>query len=58
MVTIQPDVQASETVSVDNIKELKDAGYDFAQDVRFRRDIWYLEFSFKPNKNLNPITAI
>jgi len=49
MVTIQPDVQATDTVSLDNVKELYDAdpSYDFAKDVRFRRDIWYLEFSFK-----------
>jgi hypothetical protein len=50
LTTILPDVQASETVSEDNIKELKDAdpSFDFAQNVRFRRDIWYLELRFKP----------
>ena len=50
MVAIPPDVQASETFSVDNIMELAaaDASFEFAKDVRFRRDIWYLEFSFKP----------
>ncbi len=50
LVTIPPDVQATDTVSVDNLMELAaaDAGFNFAKDVRFRRDIWYLEFSFKP----------
>ncbi len=49
MVTIQPDVQATDTVSVDNVMELAaaDESFDFAKGVRFRRDIWYLEFSFK-----------
>ena len=48
--TIPPDVQATDTVSVDNLMELAaaDPSYDFAKDVRFRRDIWYLQFSFKP----------
>jgi hypothetical protein len=45
METIQPDVQATETVSVDNIMELP--SLDIAKEIRFRRDIWYLEFSFK-----------
>ena len=50
MVTIPPDVQATETVSVDNVMELAaaDASFKFAENIRFRRDIWYLEFSFKP----------
>jgi hypothetical protein len=50
MIDIPPDVQATDTVSVDNVMELAaaDASFDFAKDVRFRRDIWYLDFSFKP----------
>jgi hypothetical protein len=46
METIPPDVQASDTVSLDNVMELPD--FEFAKNIRFRRDIWYLEFSFKP----------
>ena len=51
METIPPDVQATDTVSVDDVMELAEADPSFgkfAKNVRFRRDIWYLEFSFKP----------
>lgn len=49
MVTIPSDIQATDTVSQTDVMELTraDAGFDFAKNVRFRRDIWYLEFSFK-----------
>jgi len=50
MTTIAPDAQANETVSLHNVMELAaiDSNFEFAKDVRFRRDIWALEFSFKP----------
>ena len=50
MVTIPPDIQATDTVSVGDVTELAEADPSFgkfAKGVRFRRDIWYLEFSFK-----------
>ena len=50
MRTIDPQMQPLETVSRHNVVELLavDPSYDFAKDVEFRRDIWALEFKFKP----------
>ncbi|MHB8899595.1 MAG: hypothetical protein ACYC6Y_12685 [Thermoguttaceae bacterium] len=50
MIDILPDVDATDTVSVDNLMELAaaDPSVHFTKDVRFRRDVWYLHFSFKP----------
>lgn len=50
MTRIPPDVRSEETVSPHDIVELVavDPKFDFAKDLRFRRDVWNLEFSFKP----------
>lgn len=50
MTTISPDLRVEETVSDHDIVELTavDPDFDFAKDIRFRRDVWGLEFSFKP----------
>jgi len=50
MESIDPAGLPEETVSRHDIIELLavDPGLDCAKDVAFRRDIWYLEFEFKP----------
>jgi hypothetical protein len=63
MITIPPEIEPEETVSTHNIVEIRgNVGlswkpnflaetrtlYDLSEDVKFRRDIWCLEFSFKP----------
>ncbi|MDD4269233.1 MAG: hypothetical protein PHN77_13485 [Thermoguttaceae bacterium] len=50
MTQIPPDLRLEETVSAHDIVELVavDPKFDFAKNLRFRRDIWCLEFSFKP----------
>lgn len=63
LTTIPPDVDEKDTVSVHDIIELRANSeldreiapmvksprlYDMAKDVDFRRDVWCLEFSFKP----------
>jgi hypothetical protein len=50
MVTIEPDLNVSETVSRHDVVEIlaTDAKYDWAKDAEFRRDIWGLQFRFKP----------
>lgn len=42
--------QPAETVSRHDVVELLavDPNYDFAKDIEFRRDIWSLDFHFKP----------
>lgn len=50
MRTVDPRRQPLEAVSRHDVVELLavDASYDFAKDVEFRRDIWALDFKFKP----------
>ena len=50
MATIQPRRQVKESVSRHDVVELLavDPSYEWAKDVPFRRDIWNLEFKFKP----------
>lgn len=50
MQTIDPKPEVQETYSRHNVVELLavDPSYDWAKDVSFRRDIWHLEFKFKP----------
>jgi hypothetical protein len=48
--TIPPDAQEEETYSRHDVVELLavDKGFDWSKDIAFRRDIWALEFTFKP----------
>lgn len=63
MNTIAPEIEPEETVSTHDIVEIRGnvdlswkpnflaetrTLYDISEDVKFRRDIWCLEFSFKP----------
>ena len=50
LVTIPPDLQAADTVSRHDVVELLavDQKFDWAKDVAFRREIFCLEFQFKP----------
>jgi hypothetical protein len=50
MRSVDNDVNVSETVSRHDIVELTavDPKFDWAKDIAFRRDIWTLEFKFKP----------
>ncbi len=50
METIEPDCRVAETVSRHDVVELLavDPKLDFAKNVPFRRDVWCLEFQFKP----------
>jgi hypothetical protein len=50
MTTIESEPQFDESHNRADIVELLavDADFDWAKDVRFSRDIWALEFSFKP----------
>jgi hypothetical protein len=49
-IAVDPQLQPEETVSRPDIVELLavDPNYDFAKGVFTRRDIWWLEFQFKP----------
>lgn len=46
MISIDPRVELSETVARHDVVELR--GFDWAKDIPFRRDIWFLQFKFKP----------
>ena len=50
MQSIDPELHEEETVSRHDVVELlaADEKLDFAKEVSFRRQIWYLEFKFKP----------
>ncbi len=50
LITIPPDLQVADTVSRHDVVELLavDPKFDWAKDVAFRRDIFCLEFQFKP----------
>jgi len=50
MKKVEPRAEVAESVSRHDVVELLavDPSLDFAKDVAFRRDIWYLEFQFKP----------
>jgi len=50
MLSVDPKTEVQETVSRHDVVELLavDPNYDWAKDVSFRRDIWHLEFKFKP----------
>ena len=50
MIAIEPDVDLGETVSRHDVVELLavDKNFSWAKDVDFRREIWALEFKFKP----------
>jgi hypothetical protein len=50
MKTVDPAVEAQETYTWHDVVELLalDANYDWAKDAAFRRDIWHLNFQFKP----------
>ncbi len=50
MRSVDNDSNVSETLSRHDVVELTavDPNFDWAKDVPFRRDIWHLEFKFKP----------
>jgi hypothetical protein len=50
MKAVDPQLHEAETVSRHNVVELVavDQSLDWAKNVPFRRQIWYLEFKFKP----------
>lgn len=50
MTTIEPDINFSETFQWSDIPSLvgEDGGNDWARDLFFNKEIWCLEFSFKP----------
>ena len=50
MITIKPDQQIGESFSRDDVHELVaiDPNLHVAKNVTFRRDIWALDFQFKP----------
>lgn len=50
MITVEPDLNVSETVARHDVVELLavDGKYDWAKDATFRRDVWGLQFQFKP----------
>jgi hypothetical protein len=50
MIKIEPDAQDSETVSQHDVVELLavDKNFDWAKKADFRREIWALQFEFKP----------
>jgi len=50
MISIDPGRQEDETFSRHDVVELTavDPDFNFAKQIPFRRDIWYLEFKFKP----------
>lgn len=54
MKSVDSDVNVSETVSRHDIVELTavDPSFDWAKNVAFRRDIWHLEFKFKPLRRM------
>lgn len=50
LITIPPDPQAADTVTRRDVVELLavDPKFDWAKDIAFRRDVFCLEFQFKP----------
>lgn len=50
LITIPPDLRAEDTVSRHDVVELLavDPKFDWAKDIAFRRDVFCLEFRFKP----------
>ena len=50
MQKVDPQRELEETFDTHDMVELLavDKGFDWAKDVTFRRDIWFLEFQFKP----------
>ena len=50
MKVVDPAVQQDETFAWQDATELlaADPSFDWAKNVGFRRDIWYLQFAFKP----------
>ena len=50
MITIDPNATPGQTVNWNDVVEILavDPKLDFAKDVPFRREIWALEFQFKP----------
>lgn len=54
MKTVDPDAGPAETVARHDIVELTavDPSYDWAKDIAFRRDVWHLEFKFKPLRRI------
>jgi len=50
MITIDPMRAMAESVSRHNVVELLavDPKFDWAKDIPFRRDVWVLDFKFKP----------
>ena len=55
MIAIDPDVDLGEIVSRHDVVELLavDKTFDWAKDVDFRREIWALEFKFKPMRMIS-----
>jgi len=54
MKSVDPQPEVAESFSRHDVVELLavDPGLDWAKDVPFRRDIWFLEFKFKPVRML------
>lgn len=50
MITIEPDVDLGDTVSRHDVVELLavDKDFNWAKNVDFRREVWALQFKFKP----------
>ena len=55
MNTIKPYVNYSETYQWSNMPDIlgQDRSYDWAGDLFFEKEIWCLEFSFKPVRKIN-----
>jgi len=52
--TVDPARQLDETYSRHDVVELVavDSKFDWAKEVTFRRDVWYLNFQFKPLRKI------
>ncbi len=52
--TVETDASPAQAVARHDIVELTavDPNYDWAKDVAFRRDVWHLEFKFKPLRRI------
>jgi hypothetical protein len=55
MITIEPDAEVGETVSRHDVVELLavDKNFDWAKNADFRREIWALQFKFKPMRMIS-----
>jgi hypothetical protein len=51
MIAIPPDRNPEDSVDVHNVVELQQ--HEWARGIRFRRDVWALEFRFKPVRILD-----